>query len=153
MGSPSRAALVLALPLLCLLSGATMRAEAARMFTIINKCETTYCCRGKFGGPSTCPPTPYSKKFKEACPSAYSYAYDDPSSLFQCSGADYVITFCANRFLCFYQEAIGVHAPQQQARVRCLKPTPADHVRHDAAGAARQLCGTVVSHVIQENRI
>ncbi|KAM3240162.1 hypothetical protein ACQJBY_053698 [Aegilops geniculata] len=243
MGSCSRAALMLALPLLCFLSGATMRAEAARMFTIINKCEATvwpavtpggsfggggfelktgqsavftappawsgriwgrtdcafdqagtgkcgtgacgaalkcgasgdppaslaeftlattdfydvslvdgfnlpitvtpvsgrgncsvagcdgdlrdtcpaelsvkgpsgktaacrsacdvfntdqYCCRGKFGGPSTCPPTPYSKKFKEACPSAYSYAYDDPSSLFQCSGADYVITFCAN---------------------------------------------------------
>ncbi|XP_051195021.1 pathogenesis-related thaumatin-like protein 3.5 [Lolium perenne] len=56
-----------------------------------------YCCRGKFAGPSTCPPTTYSKKFKEACPTAYSYAYDDPSSLFQCSGADYVVTFCSNR--------------------------------------------------------
>ena len=56
-----------------------------------------YCCRGQFAGPSTCPPTTYSKKFKEACPTAYSYAYDDRSSLFQCSGADYIITFCSNR--------------------------------------------------------
>jgi hypothetical protein len=60
-----------------------------------------YCCRGKFAGPSTCPPTTYSKKFKEACPTAYSYAYDDPSSLFQCSGADYVVTFCSNRLTAF----------------------------------------------------
>jgi hypothetical protein len=56
-----------------------------------------YCCRGKFGSQPTCPPTPYSKKFKDACPTAYSYAYDDASSLFTCSGADYIITFCASR--------------------------------------------------------
>ncbi|MCI07889.1 thaumatin-like protein 1-like, partial [Trifolium medium] len=28
------------------------------------------------------------------CPKAYSYAYDDASSTFTCSGADYSITFC-----------------------------------------------------------
>ncbi|OEL32650.1 Pathogenesis-related protein 5 [Dichanthelium oligosanthes] len=56
-----------------------------------------YCCRGQFGGPGTCRPTAYSSKFKEACPTAYSYAYDDPSSLFTCSNADYIITFCSNR--------------------------------------------------------
>ncbi|CAO2169504.1 unnamed protein product [Urochloa humidicola] len=56
-----------------------------------------YCCRGKFGGPGTCPPTAYSKQFKAACPTAYSYAYDDPSSLFTCSNADYIITFCSDR--------------------------------------------------------
>ncbi|ONM52362.1 putative thaumatin domain family protein isoform X1 [Zea mays] len=55
-----------------------------------------YCCRGKFGSQPTCPPTPYSKRFKDACPTAYSYAYDDASSLFTCSGADYIITFCAS---------------------------------------------------------
>ncbi|VAH00857.1 unnamed protein product [Triticum turgidum subsp. durum] len=33
--------------------------------------------------------------FKAACPAAYSYAYDDASSTFTCSGAaTYHITFC-----------------------------------------------------------
>ncbi|KAF0895586.1 hypothetical protein E2562_013898 [Oryza meyeriana var. granulata] len=56
-----------------------------------------YCCRGMYGNPSTCQPTFYSKKFKAACPTAYSYAYDDPTSIFTCSNADYTITFCSNR--------------------------------------------------------
>ncbi|XP_021666911.2 pathogenesis-related thaumatin-like protein 3.5 isoform X2 [Hevea brasiliensis] len=56
-----------------------------------------YCCRGVYGNPVICQPTYYSKKFKEACPTAYSYAYDDPTSIFTCSGTDYVITFCASR--------------------------------------------------------
>ncbi|KAK9098361.1 hypothetical protein Syun_025406 [Stephania yunnanensis] len=56
-----------------------------------------YCCRGNFGNPSTCKPTFYSKRFKEACPTSYSYAYDDPTSIFTCTGGDYVITFCSNR--------------------------------------------------------
>ncbi|KHN34468.1 Pathogenesis-related protein 5 [Glycine soja] len=56
-----------------------------------------YCCRGNYGNPSTCNPTFYSKKFKEACPTSYSYAYDDPTSIFTCSGTDYVVAFCASR--------------------------------------------------------
>ncbi|KAK3143206.1 hypothetical protein QOZ80_4BG0359960 [Eleusine coracana subsp. coracana] len=56
-----------------------------------------YCCRGIYGGPKTCNPTVYSNKFKDACPTAYSYAYDDPSSLFTCFNADYIITFCSSR--------------------------------------------------------
>ncbi|KAL6844239.1 hypothetical protein ACP4OV_025912 [Aristida adscensionis] len=56
-----------------------------------------YCCRGQFGNPATCRPTVYSMKFKAACPTAYSYAYDDPTSIFTCSNADYVITFCSTR--------------------------------------------------------
>lgn len=58
-----------------------------------------YCCRGIHGNAATCQPTFYSKKFKEACPTAYSYAYDDPSSIFTCSGTDYIITFCASRYV------------------------------------------------------
>ncbi|KAF5739676.1 hypothetical protein HS088_TW12G00885 [Tripterygium wilfordii] len=63
-----------------------------------------YCCRGVHGNPSTCQPTYYSKKFKQACPTAYSYAYDDPSSIFTCTGTDYVITFCSarNQTVCTY---------------------------------------------------
>ncbi|TQD91332.1 hypothetical protein C1H46_023083 [Malus baccata] len=56
-----------------------------------------YCCRGRYGNAAVCKPTYYSKKFKEACPTAYSYAYDDPSSIFTCSGTDYVVAFCSTR--------------------------------------------------------
>ncbi|KAL2520047.1 Pathogenesis-related thaumatin superfamily protein [Forsythia ovata] len=56
-----------------------------------------YCCRGNYGNPSTCQPTYYSKKFKQACPTSYSYAYDDPTSIFTCKGTDYVVAFCSSR--------------------------------------------------------
>ena len=57
-----------------------------------------YCCTGANGTPQTCPPTNYSKIFKDACPWAYSYAYDDLASLDQCIysggiGPDFVIEF------------------------------------------------------------
>ncbi|XP_027332296.1 pathogenesis-related protein 5-like [Abrus precatorius] len=53
-----------------------------------------FCCTGEHSSPQTCSPTQYSEMFKKACPSAYSYAYDDASSTCTCSGADYSITFC-----------------------------------------------------------
>ncbi|URE28638.1 Thaumatin family [Musa troglodytarum] len=53
-----------------------------------------YCCRGQYDKPDTCKPSDYSKIFKNACPQAYSYAYDDRSSTFTCVGANYDITFC-----------------------------------------------------------
>ncbi|KAH8966634.1 hypothetical protein BDL97_03G035900 [Sphagnum fallax] len=53
-----------------------------------------YCCTDAYGSPTTCLPTPYSKVFKSACPTAYSYAYDDASSTFTCTGANYQISFC-----------------------------------------------------------
>jgi hypothetical protein len=59
-----------------------------------------YCCRGAHNTPATCLssswPTDYPKIFKTACPSFYSYAYDDRSSTFICRGAPhsaYNITF------------------------------------------------------------
>ncbi|XP_030468497.1 thaumatin-like protein 1 [Syzygium oleosum] len=55
-----------------------------------------YCCSGTYGSPSACKPTLYSQIFKTACPKSYSYAYDDATSTFTCSGADYTITFCPN---------------------------------------------------------
>ncbi|CAI0445229.1 unnamed protein product, partial [Linum tenue] len=33
-------------------------------------------------------------ELKAACPRSYSYAYDDASSTFTCTGADYTVTFC-----------------------------------------------------------
>jgi len=54
-----------------------------------------YCCTGQYGTPAACGPTSYSQVFKSACPAAYSYAYDDASSTFTCSGASsYDVTFC-----------------------------------------------------------
>lgn len=45
------------------------------------------------------PPEKYAKVFKDACPTAYSFPYDDPTSTFTCSGTPernvgYDITFC-----------------------------------------------------------
>ncbi|XP_058081621.1 pathogenesis-related thaumatin-like protein 3.5 [Magnolia sinica] len=53
-----------------------------------------YCCTGAHSSPSTCGPTRYSELFKNSCPTAYSYAYDDASSTCTCAGSDYLITFC-----------------------------------------------------------
>lgn len=56
--------------------------------------DPEYCCSGAYATPDTCKPSSYSQFFKNACPRAYSYAYDDGTSTFTCAGADYVITFC-----------------------------------------------------------
>ncbi|XP_066396351.1 thaumatin-like protein 1b [Miscanthus floridulus] len=54
-----------------------------------------YCCSGAYGNPNTCRPSTYSQFFKNACPRAYSYAYDDSTSTFTCAtGISYAITFC-----------------------------------------------------------
>ncbi|KAI5058444.1 hypothetical protein GOP47_0027019 [Adiantum capillus-veneris] len=53
-----------------------------------------YCCTGSYANPNTCKATSYSQLFKQACPRAYSYAYDDGSSTYTCTGADYSIIFC-----------------------------------------------------------
>ncbi|GLU04391.1 hypothetical protein SLE2022_215410 [Rubroshorea leprosula] len=53
-----------------------------------------YCCTGDHSTPQTCLPTQYSSIFKNSCPTAYSYAYDDATSTCTCSGSDYLITFC-----------------------------------------------------------
>ncbi|KAM7523112.1 hypothetical protein LguiA_013014 [Lonicera macranthoides] len=54
-----------------------------------------YCCTESFNTPQTCPPTNYSMYFKQKCPQAYSYAYDDQTSTFTCTGSpNYAITFC-----------------------------------------------------------
>ncbi|KAL5807406.1 hypothetical protein ACOSQ4_030139 [Xanthoceras sorbifolium] len=57
--------------------------------------QPQYCCTGDYGTPEKCRPTKYSLIFKHQCPQAYTYAYDDKSSLFTCTAAaKYVVTFC-----------------------------------------------------------
>ncbi|KAI3965930.1 hypothetical protein MKX01_010887 [Papaver californicum] len=53
-----------------------------------------YCCTGAYAQPSICKPTNYSYMFKEACPDAYSYVFDDSTSIVTCTGANYLITLC-----------------------------------------------------------
>ncbi|GKV39045.1 hypothetical protein SLEP1_g46874 [Rubroshorea leprosula] len=53
-----------------------------------------YSCRGAYASPDTSKLSTDMKFFKNACPQAYSYANDDGTSTFTCSGADYVVTFC-----------------------------------------------------------
>ncbi|XP_066996906.2 uncharacterized protein [Anabrus simplex] len=56
-----------------------------------------YCCRGNYGTPDRCKssdwPQNYPAFFKQRCPLAYSYAYDDQQSTFTCSGTGYKIIF------------------------------------------------------------
>lgn len=53
-----------------------------------------YCCSDANNTSATCPPTNYSQIFKAACPSQYSYAYDDKTSTFTCMSQGYTVTFC-----------------------------------------------------------
>lgn len=53
-----------------------------------------YCCTGSYANPQTCKPTLFAHLFKAICPKAYSYAFDDSSSLNKCRASRYVITFC-----------------------------------------------------------
>ncbi|KAI8371690.1 thaumatin, partial [Radiomyces spectabilis] len=52
-----------------------------------------HCCLGEFGE-GICAPSSYSKIFKSACPHAYSFAYDDATSMFMCQASGYKVTFC-----------------------------------------------------------
>ncbi|KAL3646662.1 hypothetical protein CASFOL_009206 [Castilleja foliolosa] len=53
-----------------------------------------YCCTGEYANPKTCKPTVFARLFKAICPRAYSYAFDDSSSLNKCRASRYLITFC-----------------------------------------------------------
>lgn len=53
-----------------------------------------YCCSGAFNTPDKCPINKYAQVIKSACPDAYSYAYDDRDSLYQCIAPAYTVTWC-----------------------------------------------------------
>ena len=73
-------------------------ADSGKVVACMSACAAfnmpEFCCTGEHSTPQTCSPTEYSQLFKNACPSAYSYAYDDASSTRTCAGSDYLITFC-----------------------------------------------------------
>ncbi|KAI3964206.1 hypothetical protein MKX01_025016 [Papaver californicum] len=77
----------------------SVKGAGGRVIACKSACEALrkpqYCCTGSFNTPQTCPPTNYSRVFKNTCPQAYSYAYDDRSSTFTCAaGGNYIIKFC-----------------------------------------------------------
>ncbi|KAK9162359.1 hypothetical protein Syun_003261 [Stephania yunnanensis] len=60
--------------------------------------EVTKVIRDVYENPKSCKPTTYSWNFKISCPNAYSYAYDDPTSVVACSGGNYLINQALNEF-------------------------------------------------------
>ena len=56
-----------------------------------------YCCTGEFASPEKCRPTLFSTLFKSLCPRAYSFAFDDNTSLQTCKASRYLVTFCPPR--------------------------------------------------------
>ncbi|PAV18274.1 thaumatin [Pyrrhoderma noxium] len=64
-----------------------------------NQQNSANCCSGSHNTPQTCPSSgvQFYSYFKNACPNAYAYAYDDATSLKSCDAgkkADYTLTFC-----------------------------------------------------------
>lgn len=57
--------------------------------------QPRYCCTGPYATPQTCRASNFSLFFKRFCPRAYTYAFDDPSSMFTCtSPRSYLVIFC-----------------------------------------------------------
>ncbi|GAA5883162.1 hypothetical protein JCM16303_006120 [Sporobolomyces ruberrimus] len=66
-----------------------------------NPANSRNCCSGCFNRPETCPVShiAHYNVFKQGCPDAYAYAYDESSksALWTCDAkkkADYTVTFC-----------------------------------------------------------
>jgi len=53
----------------------------------------TDCCQGVFDNVN-CPPSNYSKWFKEKCPNTFTYPFDSNFSQYACKLATYTVTFC-----------------------------------------------------------
>ncbi|KAL5225621.1 hypothetical protein ABZP36_012260 [Zizania latifolia] len=58
----------------------------------------TFCCRGAYGTPETCRGSVYSRLFRDACPSYFSYPYDTAAAAARCYAQDYVVAFCPSRW-------------------------------------------------------
>ncbi|CAL1399075.1 unnamed protein product [Linum trigynum] len=82
----------------CCPSALELRSKDGRVVGCKSAClamqSAKYCCTGEYANPNTCKPTLFAHLFKAICPKAYSYAFDDSSSLNKCRASRYVITFC-----------------------------------------------------------
>eukprot|EP01112_Ceratiomyxa_fruticulosa_P020955 TRINITY_DN7277_c0_g2_i1.p1 TRINITY_DN7277_c0_g2~~TRINITY_DN7277_c0_g2_i1.p1 ORF type:complete len:301 (+),score=15.53 TRINITY_DN7277_c0_g2_i1:204-1106(+) len=100
-----------------------------------------YCCTNAFSTPDKCVPTYYSNIFKAACPAAYSYAYDDLSSLFLCSPSDYSLFFCPTP---------GVTLPRPPHSSTATPTTP---TTPNPTGVCNGRTYSTVTHVCDGNQI
>jgi hypothetical protein len=65
--------------------------------------DAKYCCTGGDNKPNKCGPSRFSKPFKEMCPDAYTYAFDDATSTFASNtGPQYSfeVVFCPGTYSC-----------------------------------------------------
>ncbi|KAI8089283.1 thaumatin [Halteromyces radiatus] len=53
-----------------------------------------YCCTGAYNSADTCKASSYAAKVKAQAPDAYSYAFDDATSVYTCKSQGYTVTFC-----------------------------------------------------------
>lgn len=63
-----------------------------------SKCSKTGapedCCTGEHNDPNVCKPSGHASTVKQTCPDAYSFAYDDQSSTYECAAESFVVNFC-----------------------------------------------------------
>lgn len=52
------------------------------------------CCTGANNTPDTCKASGNSAYVKKQCPDAYSFAYDDQDSTYECAAESFTVTFC-----------------------------------------------------------
>ena len=65
--------------------------------------DAKYCCTGRHAHPNKCGPSRFSKPFKQVCPDAYTYAYDDATSTFTTDTGpqwSYEVIFCPRTYYC-----------------------------------------------------
>ncbi|XP_038694441.1 osmotin-like protein [Tripterygium wilfordii] len=54
-----------------------------------------FCCRNNYNSPETCRGSSFSEFFKRACPATFTYAYDTPSLMHECSSPrELKVIFC-----------------------------------------------------------
>ncbi|KAL6126736.1 hypothetical protein ACLB2K_074781 [Fragaria x ananassa] len=56
--------------------------------------NSRFCCTDEYSSPQTCGGTIYTDYFKQRCPQAYTYEFDDNQAMFNCFSANYSIVFC-----------------------------------------------------------
>ncbi|KAI9010437.1 thaumatin [Phycomyces nitens] len=75
-----------------------VKGPSGQLISCLSSCSKTNspetCCTGDSDHPDLCKPDARSDEVKKACPDAYSFAYDDQKSTFECTVQSYTVAFC-----------------------------------------------------------